>query len=98
MKDVAITGPCTKLLGDNGIEVQPLELSSFHHIYPPGVAFDNLENPIQDPYSNGPWTRVLSFRCALNWGFSLSKTGLVMGCSLSLLHTTQDCITLAPAN
>ncbi len=47
-----------KLLGDNGIEVQPFELSSYANAYPPGVIFDNLGNPIQDTASGDQWARV----------------------------------------
>ena len=47
-----------KLLGDNGIEVQPFELSSYANAYPPGVIFDNMGNPIQDAASGDQWARV----------------------------------------
>lgn len=45
-----------RLLGDNGVEVQPWQWSPFAQ-YPPGVTFDNLGNPVQDPNSPDSWTQ-----------------------------------------
>jgi hypothetical protein len=45
-----------KLLGNNGIEVLPWQFSPYNPIYPPGVTFDNLGNPIQNPNNQDSWS------------------------------------------
>lgn len=47
-----------KLLDTNGIEVRPWQWSPFGTAYGPGVAYDSLGNPVQDPISKDQWTQM----------------------------------------
>ncbi|KAK5654022.1 hypothetical protein OQA88_7699 [Cercophora sp. LCS_1] len=47
-----------KLLLGQGIEVRPWEWPNYNTTYPPGVGFDALGNPVQDPASGPPWQQV----------------------------------------
>ncbi|KAM5379371.1 hypothetical protein ACJZ2D_004069 [Fusarium nematophilum] len=46
-----------KLLGDNGVEVKPWQWTPYAQ-YPPGVAFDDMGNPIPDPNTGDTWSQV----------------------------------------
>lgn len=47
-----------KLLLSSGIEVRPWEWSPYGPACPPGVSFDNMGNPMQDPHAKDQWTQV----------------------------------------
>lgn len=46
-----------KLLQVNGTEVRPWEWTAYGQSYPPGLSFDNMGNPIQDPNSKDQWSQ-----------------------------------------
>ncbi|OIW23770.1 hypothetical protein CONLIGDRAFT_637011 [Coniochaeta ligniaria NRRL 30616] len=46
-----------KLLLSSGIEVRPWEWSPYGLECPPGVSFDNMGNPMQDPNAKDQWTQ-----------------------------------------
>ncbi len=47
-----------KLLLSSGTEVRPWEWSPYGPSCPPGVSFDNMGNPMQDPSAKDQWTQV----------------------------------------
>lgn len=47
-----------KLLENNGVEVRPWQWPGYNTTYPPGVNFDHLGNPVQDPSSKDQWQQV----------------------------------------
>jgi hypothetical protein len=47
-----------KLLLSSGVEVRPWEWSPYGRACPPGVSFDNMGNPMQDPGAKDQWTQV----------------------------------------
>ncbi|WQF84199.1 hypothetical protein CDEST_09213 [Colletotrichum destructivum] len=48
-----------KLLENNGIEVKPYNWSPYGASYPPpGVTYDHMGNPIEDPAEKDAWTKV----------------------------------------
>ncbi|KAK4249004.1 fungal-specific transcription factor domain-containing protein [Corynascus novoguineensis] len=47
-----------KLLENNGVEVRPWQWPGYTTTYPPGVSFDHLGNPVQDPSSKDQWHQV----------------------------------------
>jgi hypothetical protein len=47
-----------KLLHSNGIEVRPFEWSPYESSYPPGLSFDNMGNPVQDPSAKDQWAQI----------------------------------------
>ncbi|KAL2168540.1 hypothetical protein VTG60DRAFT_7145 [Thermothelomyces hinnuleus] len=47
-----------KLLENHGVEVRPWEWPGYTTTYPPGVRFDHLGNPVQDPSSKEQWQQV----------------------------------------
>ncbi|KAK4097422.1 hypothetical protein N658DRAFT_478881 [Parathielavia hyrcaniae] len=47
-----------KLLENNGVEVRPWQWPGYTTTYPPGVNFDALGNPIQEPASKDQWQQV----------------------------------------
>lgn len=47
-----------KLLETNGVEVRPWQWPGYTTTYPPGVTFDALGNPVQEPSSKDQWHQV----------------------------------------
>lgn len=47
-----------KLLESHGVEVRPWQWPGYTTTYPPGVRFDQLGNPVQDPSSKEQWQQV----------------------------------------
>ncbi|KAK4149845.1 hypothetical protein C8A00DRAFT_37548 [Chaetomidium leptoderma] len=47
-----------KLLETNGVEVRPWQWPGYTTTYPPGITFDHLGNPAQDPSSKDQWHQV----------------------------------------
>ncbi|KAL2129434.1 hypothetical protein VTI74DRAFT_7808 [Chaetomium olivicolor] len=47
-----------KLLENSGVEVRPWQWPGYNTTYPPGVTFDALGNPVQDPSSKDQWHQV----------------------------------------
>lgn len=44
-----------KLLEDSGVQVMPWQGN--YPNYPPGVSFDSMGNPVQDPTTESPWSQ-----------------------------------------
>ena len=47
-----------KLLESNGVEVRPWQFPGYTTTYPPGVTFDAMGNPVQDPSSKDHWQQA----------------------------------------
>ncbi len=47
-----------KLLETNGVEVRPWQFPGYTTTYPPGVTFDAMSNPTQEPSSKDQWQQI----------------------------------------